>query len=258
MTGPDRHIGEIWFEDEQSTSAELLIKYLFTAERLSIQVHPTDTLARRRGFPRGKDEAWFVLSAEPGAVIGIGLTRPLSQDELRAAALDGRIENLIDWRPARAGETYYSPAGTIHAIGAGIALVEIQQNLDVTYRLYDYGRPRELHLDAAVEAASTSAWVPTGPPEPFGPGREVLAQGGAFVLERWTINDGGSAEAAADTALHLIALAGGGSIDARAIEEGSVWRVDGRASLKGPAQLLAAYAGRFRDSVYEPGSEPGA
>ena len=94
-------VGEIWFEAE--ADAPLLVKYLFTAERLSIQVHPDDAAARARGYPRGKDEAWFILEAEPDARIGLGLTHEVSRDALRAAALDGSIERLLDWRPVRAG-----------------------------------------------------------------------------------------------------------------------------------------------------------
>ena len=161
------------------------VKYLFTSERLSIQVHPDDDAARARGLPRGKDEAWFVLDAEPGAVIGLGLTREVSRDALRAAALDGSIEALLDWRPVAAGDIFYSPAGTIHAIGGGIALIEVQQNLDLTYRLYDYGRPRELHLDEALAVARRGPWSPL-PEAANEPGRRILAAGRAFALERWT------------------------------------------------------------------------
>jgi mannose-6-phosphate isomerase len=82
-----------------------------------------------------------ILEAEPEARIGLGLCHEVSRDELRAAALDGSIEQLLDWHPAKAGDVFFSPAGTVHALGAGLTLVEIQQNLDLTYRLYDYGRP---------------------------------------------------------------------------------------------------------------------
>ena len=99
--GDDVPVGEIWFEPP--ADAALLVKYLFTAERLSIQVHPDDAAARARGLPRGKDEAWYVLDAEPGARIGLGLTHEVSREALRAAALDGSIEQLLDWRPVRPG-----------------------------------------------------------------------------------------------------------------------------------------------------------
>ena len=144
-------IGEVWFTAPEP--APLLAKYLFTSERLSIQVHPADAEAKARGLSNGKTECWYILDADPGAVLGLGLTRKVSKSELRSAALDGTIESLMHWRPASAGDFLFVPAGTIHAVGAGIALLEFQQNDGVTYRLYDYGRPRELHLDDAVAVA---------------------------------------------------------------------------------------------------------
>jgi len=228
-------IGEIWFED--SAGAELLVKYLFTAERLSIQVHPGDEAARARGLPRGKDEAWYVIAAEPGAVIGLGLTRAVSPAELRAAALDGSIERLLDWRPVAAGDVFYSPAGTIHAIGGGLSLIEIQQQLDLTYRLYDYGRPRALHLDEAVAVADPGPWTAPFAPVEAAPGRTILAAGGAFVLERWTYARGLAANVPAGTV--LVALAGD-----------DVWAAEGRVELAGPVDLLVAYPG---GAVLEPG-----
>jgi mannose-6-phosphate isomerase len=148
----EKRIGEVWFTGE--ANLPLLAKYIFTSEKLSIQVHPDDAQARARGLSEGKSECWLILDAEPGATLGLGLTRAVDEDELRAAALDGSIERLVDWRPVRSGDFLFVPAGTIHAIGAGISLLEFQQNSDVTYRLYDYGRPRELHLDDGVAVAS--------------------------------------------------------------------------------------------------------
>jgi mannose-6-phosphate isomerase len=145
-------IGEVWFTD--GAELPLLAKYIFTSERLSIQVHPNDAQARERGLPQGKSECWYILEAEPGATLGLGLKREVDKDELRAAALDGSIEQLMDWRPVAPGDFVFVPSGTIHAIGAGISLLEFQQNADVTYRLYDYGRPRELHLDDSVAVAT--------------------------------------------------------------------------------------------------------
>jgi mannose-6-phosphate isomerase len=236
-------IGEIWFEDDRGNGpgAELLVKYLFTAERLSIQVHPGDAAARAAGHARGKDEAWYVLSAEPGAVIGLGLTHQVSREALRAAALDGSIERLLDWRPAKAGDVYYSPAGTIHAIGGGLSLIEIQQNLDLTYRLYDYGRSRELHLEAGVAVADPAPWVQPFAPVRDGP-RTLLAAGRAFVLERWSME--GDAAANLPQASLLIPLAPGGTIDSEAAEAGTVWAAEGRVALGGPLDLLVAYPGR--------------
>jgi mannose-6-phosphate isomerase len=236
-------IGEIWFEGPggDDLGAELLVKYLFTAERLSIQVHPGDAAARAAGHARGKDEAWYVLSAEPDAVIGLGLTHRVSREALREAALDGSIAQLLDWRPVRAGEIFYSPAGTIHAIGGGLSLIEIQQNLDLTYRLYDYGRPRELHLDEGAAVADPAPWAQPFAPLRDGP-RTILAAGHAFVLERWSM--AGDAAANLPQASLLIPLAPGGTIDGEAAEAGTVWAAEGRVALGGPLDLLVAYPGR--------------
>jgi mannose-6-phosphate isomerase len=95
----------------------------------------------------------LVLEAEPGACLGIGFERNLASEEIAAAAQDGTIEQLLTWHPVEAGDLFYLPAGTVHAIGPGLALVEVQQNSDTTFRLYDYGRPRELHLERGLAVA---------------------------------------------------------------------------------------------------------
>ena len=220
-------VGEIWFEDPRGGRPALLIKYLFTSEKLSVQVHPDDALAREQGLPSGKDEAWFVLAAEPGAVIGLGLTHAVDKATLRSAALDGTIEGLVDWRPVHAGETFYSAAGTVHAIGPGLQLVEVQQNADVTYRLYDYGRPRELHLEEAVAAAHPVPWR-----EPDRPGEPILAKGGKFTLERRRGPHSSGLDASPARPAWLIPLQGGGSVDGAVLEAGEVWLVEGRVSLE--------------------------
>lgn len=146
-----KRIGEVWFG--ASADLPLLAKYLFTSDKLSVQVHPDDEQARAMGLASGKIECWYVLDSEPGASIGLGLKQEMSGDALRVSALDGSIEHRLDWREVRAGDFYFIPAGTIHAIGGGLALLEFQQNSDVTFRLYDYGRPRDLHLDDALTVA---------------------------------------------------------------------------------------------------------
>jgi mannose-6-phosphate isomerase len=151
FTAPDgKRIGEIWFEPPPELP-ELLVKYLFTSEALSVQVHPSD--AQAPAGSRGKEECWLVLTAEPGAKLAVGFRERVSPERMRAAALDGAIENLLEWREVKPGDFIYLSAGTVHAIGAGLSLIEVQQNSDITYRLYDYGRPRELHLDAAIAVA---------------------------------------------------------------------------------------------------------
>jgi mannose-6-phosphate isomerase len=148
---PDRQVGEIWFEPPEGCVLDVMAKYLFTTERLSIQVHPDDATARERGYPRGKDECWIVLDVADDAELGIGTLHEVDSKKLLDAARDGSIVNLMDWKRPKKGDFIYNPAGTIHALGPGLTVLEIQQAVDLTYRLYDYGRPRELHLDESAE-----------------------------------------------------------------------------------------------------------
>ncbi|WP_037553026.1 class I mannose-6-phosphate isomerase [Sphingomonas sp. URHD0057] len=182
-----RRIGEVWFTG--SSELPLLAKYIFTSEALSIQNHPSDEQARSRGLPRGKEECWFVLDAEPGATLGLGPKRPVQREELREAALDGSIVDLIDWKPVSGGDFYFVPAGTVHAIGAGVSLIEFQQNSDVTYRMYDYGRPRELRLDDAVAVADTEPFADprSRPVDPTH--SSILVAGPPFSLDHVIAND---------------------------------------------------------------------
>lgn len=244
-------VGEIWFEDPRGGDAALLVKYLFTSERLSIQVHPDEQAARARGEKGGKDEAWLVLDAEPGATIGIGVREPLAKPALRDAACDGTLENLIDWRPTQEGDHYYSPAGTIHALGAGLKLIEVQQNVDLTYRLFDYGRPRELHLDDAVAVADPAPYREPTRSYKLAAGREILTEGGKFVLERWTGDASGRLLVAPALPLWLIPLSGDGRLGDAALEAGDVWLVEGETSLAlgGEAKLLVAYPGGLREAL---------
>ncbi|HTV02002.1 MAG TPA: type I phosphomannose isomerase catalytic subunit, partial [Luteitalea sp.] len=153
---PDARVGEAWFTaDGNATSAgetlgaltrafpeeilgpelgvecPLLVKMLFTSERLSVQVHPDDGYAaEHHDGSRGKTEAWHVIGAEPNATVGLGLSAPLTREQGEAAALSGEIERLMDWRPAAAGNTFLVPAGTVHALGPGLTLVEVQEQSD--------------------------------------------------------------------------------------------------------------------------------
>jgi mannose-6-phosphate isomerase len=178
-------IGEIWFEPPAELP-ELLVKYIFTSEALSVQVHPSDAQTEAKGLGRqGKEECWLIVAAEPGAKLGIGFNAGIDAQAMRAAALDGSIEDLLTWHPVRPGDFFYIPANTVHAIGAGVSLIEVQQNSDITYRLYDYGRPRELHLDEGIAVAS-------GEPYPLdrwhvhiaSRGSRVLVDGPLFLLDQ--------------------------------------------------------------------------
>ncbi len=178
-------IGEVWLTSEDSpvegsdltlgqlaaklpqafcsaneTAFPLLIKLLFPREKLSVQVHPDDAYAQANlGQPHGKTECWYVLSAEPGAQVSVGFREPLSQTEVQSAIEDGTLEAHLRLLSVHAGDMIFVDAGTVHAIGGGAVLLETQQYSDVTYRLWDYGRPRELHIKEglAVMRATTSA-----------------------------------------------------------------------------------------------------
>ncbi len=128
----------------------LLIKFLFPRDKLSVQVHPDDEDARRIGQPCGKNECWYVLAAEPRAQIGLGLKPGVTRDQLELAIKEIRAEELLNWIDIQPGDMIYADAGTVHTIGPGSVLVETQQNSDTTFRLYDYGRPRELHVEQGL------------------------------------------------------------------------------------------------------------
>ncbi len=239
-------IGEIWFEHPLGRAPELLIKYLFTSEPLSIQVHPDGAAAETLGLPSGKDEAWLVLEAETGASIGIGLREPIGREALRDAAADGSIGDLVDWRGVGAGDSFYSPAGTIHSIGPGLTLIEVQQNVDVTYRLYDHGRARAVQLDAAIEAAAPGPYRQPLQPYALTPGREVLADGPAFVLERWRAPGAGLLQVRPDKPLWIVGVSDGGRIDGQPITAGAAWLVEGAIELvtEEGSDILLAYPGK--------------
>ncbi len=142
-------VGEATLETDRFP---LLIKFLFPRDKLSVQVHPDDEAAQRIGLPCGKTECWYVLAAAPGAQIGLGLRPGVTREELARAIHEVRAEELLNWIDVRAGEMIYCEAGTVHTIGPGSVLVETQQNSDTTYRLYDYGRGRELHIEQGMQA----------------------------------------------------------------------------------------------------------
>jgi mannose-6-phosphate isomerase len=130
----------------------LLVKILFPHDKLSVQVHPDDALAQKVGEPRGKTECWYVLDAQPGAAVALGLKPGSSVEAMRQAIADHTLEAMMEQVPVSKGDMIFVDAGTVHAIGPGVTLLETQQTSDITYRLYDYGRPRELHIDRGLAA----------------------------------------------------------------------------------------------------------
>ena len=243
-------VGEIRFGDVGDEDDALLVKYLFTGGKLSVQVHPDDEAARAHGFPSGKDEAWYVVAAEPYAAIGMGLRDVMDRNALTEAVCDGSIEDRLCWRAVKPGDFFYSPAGTVHAIGAGLTLVEVQQNVDLTYRLYDYERPRELHVVEGIAASDPVPYVTSFVPVDVAPGRRLLANGPAFVLEQWRgerrVHVDGSVRP-----LWIVPVHGAIRIDGQEATVGEVWRSDGRTllDLGSSSELLLACPGEGALSV---------
>ncbi|KPV51439.1 mannose-6-phosphate isomerase [Kouleothrix aurantiaca] len=175
----------------------LLAKFIDAADHLSVQVHPDDayahTVEAASGF-HGKTEAWYILRAAPGADLIHGLTRPTNREEFAAALHDGTLMELMRRSPAHAGDTVFVPAGTIHAINAGIMLFEIQQKSDLTYRVYDYdrrdayGQLRELHVERALDVSNFGEQPPAlVAPTPIDDVRTLLVECAYFAMERWDV-----------------------------------------------------------------------
>jgi mannose-6-phosphate isomerase len=216
---PDAVLGTGAFPGREA----LLLKFLFTAARLSVQVHPDDAYARRHHGSAGKTEAWHILSARPPAELGLGFTRELEPDAARAAARSGEIEDLVAWRTAAPGDTFLVPAGTVHAIGGGLTLVEVQEPSDVTYRLYDYGRPRELHLDHGFTVADLGPYTRTNARTGLRPGREVLTSCTHFTMERLDVAGSLAFEGGTSHYHLVIVIDGVGALDGHSFSPGDVF-----------------------------------
>jgi mannose-6-phosphate isomerase len=265
IDGSGDAVGELWFEraDKDAPTPALLLKLLFTSEPLSIQVHPDDTFARAMGMPNGKSEAWYILSAQPDAQIGAGLKRQVTPQQLRSAIQNGSIAELVQWRPVTKGDVIYIPAGTIHAIGAGIVLAEIQQRSDATFRLFDYGRQRELHEDNGVAVAHPWPLRTPGHPTPLTENRTILVASKHFVLERVELPEGSSWALLAEAETWILALDGHAAIGLTAISIGqAIFIGGGRTSIEvgnnGLSALIAYPASSPADSLLQRlGEQPG-
>lgn len=239
-TGVGSFIGEAWLSDVNCeietggtlgdyllrchagrTGPPLLAKLLFTSAPLSVQVHPTDAAARTSGIlASGKDEAWHILEAAPGAQVSIGFHQPVTAATLRAASADGTVLSLMRQHAVRIGETLFVPAGTVHAIGAGLVLLEVQDPIDVTYRLFDYGRPRPLQLDEALSVADLgSSRVVIGTATNVV--RQTLTVAPRFVLERLAVADGITLQPDGGREHILVPLANGVTLDGHALARGT-------------------------------------
>jgi mannose-6-phosphate isomerase len=188
----------------------LLVKLLFPAEKLSVQVHPDDAQARALGETRGKTECWYVLEAEPGAAVALGLKAGVDVAQIKAAVTDGTMESLMEWVSVSAGDMLFVDAGTVHAIAPGVVLLETQQTSDVTYRLYDYGRPRELHLEKGLQVIKTKTAAGKVAPRMMN-GFTRLIEQKYFVVDRFDIA-AGEVRVAIDGAGCLVGLSGEGLV----------------------------------------------
>jgi mannose-6-phosphate isomerase len=245
----DGPIGELWFERPglAAPKTALLLKLLFTTEPLSIQVHPDDAFARSIGLSNGKTEAWYILSAVAGAKVAVGLNYPRSAAELRTAITDGSIANIVHWHPVHRGDVIFIPAGTIHAIGAGIVLAEIQQHSDTTFRLFDYGRQRELHIENAVAVATAGPREPQSPPQRWSDARLVLTVNPYFTLEQIDFAPGSVWMIDAPKETWLLAIEGHAQLGATKLSPGdAVFLQADHADIKAGAdglKALLAYPG---------------
>jgi mannose-6-phosphate isomerase len=185
----------------------LLVKLLFPNEKLSVQVHPDDAQAQTVGEARGKTECWYVLEAEPGAYVSLGLKKGVTVADVAASVADGTMESLIEQVPVSVGDMLFVDAGTVHAIGPGVVLLETQQTSDVTYRLYDYGRPRELHLEKGIAVIKTETAAGKVEPRKMD-GFTRLIEQKYFVVDRFDLDKANEVAVSFDGPGCLVGLAG--------------------------------------------------
>jgi mannose-6-phosphate isomerase len=204
----------------------LLVKLLFPNEKLSVQVHPDDAMAWSMGEPRGKTECWYVLEAKTGATIALGLREGVTVEAVRAAIGAGALEELLEWVPVEAGEMVFVDAGTVHSIGPGVVLLETQQTSDATFRLYDYGRGRELHLEQGLRALKTRTAAGKVKPRAMG-GFTRLIEQKYFVVDRYDVAAGDEVIVPVEGAGCLVGLSGAAVVIGG--EEGEVELLPGRA-----------------------------
>lgn len=226
----------------------LLTKFLFPHDKLSVQVHPDDETARKAGLPNGKTECWYVAHAQPGAQIALGLKPGVTRARFEKAIHENRAEELLNWINVYAGDMIYVAGGTVHTLGPGSIIVETQQQSDTTYRLYDYGRPRELHLKDGLAALKEK--VPSGKVarteardlNGTGNRKQPMIAAPRFVVDRFdlkSLHDFSTGdESGKDSVQILVAVDGCGLVEA----EGA----DPVMLAKGDAVVVPAAAGTFR------------
>jgi len=208
--------------DAPAADSPLLIKVIFAKEKLSVQVHPDDKLAQKYGEPRGKTECWYALAAEPGAQVAAGLKPGTTLAAIKEEIEAGTLEQSLNVLPIKAGDMVFVDAGTVHAIWPGSILLETQQNCDLTYRMFDYGRPRELHIEKSLEATRLVTRAGKVAPRELAD-RTVLIDVEYFRVERIPVNGSRTSEslrvAGEKSGLsYLFAAAGAGRLTGAGIE----------------------------------------
>jgi mannose-6-phosphate isomerase len=204
----------------------LLMKFLFPQEKLSVQVHPDDEAAHAIGQPCGKTECWYVTHAEPGAAIGLGLKPGTTRTDFARSIHENRAEDLLNWIKVFPGDMIYVAGGTVHTLGPGSIIVETQQQSDTTFRLYDYGRPRELHLKDGLRVIKEKVLSGKVRPRPFsnldGNGNRLqsLIASEYFAVEKFELTSGQAFPAlpGKTSAQILVATEGAGALLAHGFE----------------------------------------
>ena len=202
------------------------MKLLFPNDKLSVQVHPDDAQAQAMGQPRGKTECWYVLEAEPGATIMLGLKPGATVDAVRAAIAAGTMEEWMEWVPVEVGDMVFVDAGTVHAIGPGVVLLETQQTSDTTFRMYDYGRPRELHVEQALRVMKLQTAAGKVAPVAMDGFTRLIAQK-YFVVDRYEVAAGGVVAVPGTQPGTLVGLSGVAMV--KGCDDGEIEMFPGRA-----------------------------
>ncbi len=235
----DRLIGKKVYE-KFGLHFPLLIKYIDAADDLSIQVHPGDQMAEKYHKSFGKNELWYIIQADPGAVLYIGFKPGTDKEKYLQKLEEGKLEEILNKIEVQPGDIFYIPAGTVHAIGKGVLLGEIQQTSDITYRIYDWnrpgldGNPRELHTSKALEAINFSAQ-----PEQQ-KGKKIKTP--YFTIDRMNISDSANIDISGIDSFIILMNTGEG-----------VFKIDGMDFNKGDTLFLPAIKQKYKVDVNKPG-----
>jgi mannose-6-phosphate isomerase len=215
----------------------LLVKFLFTSDKLSVQVHPDDTGAQRVGQPYGKTECWYVLEANAGAQVALGLKPGVTLAAFETSIRRNHAEDFLNWINVHPGDMLYVTAGTVHTIGGGLVLVETQQSSDITYRLYDYGRPRELHIQEGLAAVKLDSLAGKVVPGTTGDSH-ILVRSPFFQVEKMKLTSPLESSVSAASPHILVAVEGAGMVESAGMEPVSF--------AKGEAIVVPACVGQYR------------